>query len=82
MERVGIYDARARVSGLVEKDEAGEEVVLTRRGQRVVRLVRAREDARAKARAQAASRIHELRRRMKLTISRGEVRRAIAKGRA
>lgn len=82
MERVGIYDARARLSELVEKVEAGEEVVLTRRGHPVVRLVRAREDARAKARAQAAGRIHELRRRMKLTISRGEVRRAIAKGRA
>ena len=82
MERVGIYDARARLSELVEKVEAGEEVVLTRRGQPVVRMVPAREDVRAKARAQAARRIHELRRRMKLRISREEVRRAIAKGRA
>ena len=82
MERVGIYDARARLSELVEKVEAGEEVVLTRRGQPVVRMVRAREDARAKARAQAALRIHQLRKRMKLTVSRGAVKRAIAKGRA
>ena len=81
MERVGIYDARARLSELVEKVEAGEEVVLTRRGQPVVRMVRAREDQRAKARAQAVRRIHELRRRMNLKIGREEVRRAIAKGR-
>ncbi len=82
MERVGIYDARARLSELVEKVEAGEEVVLTRRGQPVVRLVPARDDARARTRARAVKRIHELRKRMKLRISRGEVRRAIAKGRA
>ena len=82
MERVGIYDARARLSELVEKVESGEEVVLTRRGQPVVRMVRASEDGRAKARAQAARRIEQLRKRMKLRISRQEVRRAIAKGRA
>lgn len=82
MERVGIYDARARLSELVEKVEAGEEVVLTRRGQPVVRLVPARDDVRARTRARAVKRIHELRKRMKLRISREEVRRAIAKGRA
>ena len=42
MERVGIYDARARLSELVGRVEAGEEVVLTRRGKPVVRLVAAK----------------------------------------
>jgi prevent-host-death family protein len=82
MERVGIYDARARLSELVEKVEAGEDVVLTRRGQPVARLIRATADARAKTRARAVRRIHALRKRMNLRISREEVRRAIAKGRA
>ncbi len=81
MERIGIYDARMRLSELVDRVEAGEEIVLTRRGRPVVRMVRAAEDARLKARAQAARRIHALRRRMKLRISWAEVKRAIAKGR-
>ncbi len=82
MERIGIYDARSRLSELVDRVEAGEEVVLTRRGRPVVRMVRTGEDARSRARARAVKRIHALRRRMKLRISRAEVRRAIAKGRA
>ena len=41
MEKIGIYDARARLSELIERVEAGEEVVLTRRGRPVVRMVAA-----------------------------------------
>jgi prevent-host-death family protein len=82
VERIGIYDARARLSELVDRVEAGEEIVLTRRGRPVARMLRAAEDARVKARAEAVKRIHALRKRMKLRISRAEVRRAIAKGRA
>ena len=82
MERVGIYDARSRLSELVDRVEAGEEVILTRRGRPIVRLVRAEEEARRKARAAAVERIRSLNRRMKLTITRAELRRAMAKGRA
>ena len=82
MERVGIYDARSRLSELVDRVEAGEEVILTRRGRPIVRLVRAEEEARRKARAAAVERIRSLNRRMKLTITRTELRRAMAKGRA
>ena len=81
-ERIGIYDARSRLSELVERVEAGEEVILTRRGQPVARLVRAEAQARSRAREAAVARIRALRRRMNLNISRGEVRRAIGKGRA
>ena len=42
MERIGIYDARSRLSELVGRVEAGEEVVLTRRGKPVVRMVAAK----------------------------------------
>ena len=37
---VGIYEAKSRLSQLIEKVESGEEVVLTRRGRAVARIVR------------------------------------------
>ena len=82
MERIGIYDARSRLSELVERVEAGEEVILTRRGQPVVRMVRAEAEARNKTRADAVRRIRALRKRMNLRITQAEIRRAIVKGRA
>lgn len=81
MERIGIYDARARLSELVDRVEAGEEVVLTRRGRPVVRLVRAQGDAHAKTRAAAVNRIRALSKKLNLRIGRAELRKAIAEGR-
>ena len=60
MEKIGIYDARARLSELVERVEAGEEVVLTRRGRAVVRLVAATASER-KPQIAAVERIKALR---------------------
>jgi prevent-host-death family protein len=40
MESIGIYEAKSRLSELVEKAEAGQEVIITRRGRPVVKLVR------------------------------------------
>ena len=37
MERIGIYDARAKLSELIERVQSGEEVVLTRHGEPVAR---------------------------------------------
>lgn len=81
MDRVGIYDAKTKLSKLVERVEAGEEIVLTRRGRAVVRMVRAEAVTRREARAAAVRRIRALSKRMNLKINRAEVRRAIAKGR-
>ena len=36
---VGIYEAKSTLSRLVERAEAGEEIVLTRRGRAVARIV-------------------------------------------
>ena len=36
---VGIYEAKSKLSQLVEKAEAGEEVILTRRGRPVAKIV-------------------------------------------
>ena len=81
MDRIGIYDAKAKLSELVERVEAGEDIVLTRRGRAVVRLVRTEAVTRRQARAAAVRRIRALSKRMNLKISRAEVRRAMATGR-
>ena len=36
---IGIYEAKSKLSQLVEKAEAGEEVILTRRGRPVAKIV-------------------------------------------
>lgn len=41
MKQVGILEAKTHLSGLVSEVEAGEDVVITRHGRPVARLVRA-----------------------------------------
>lgn len=55
--RLAISDAKARLTDLVRRAEAGEEVVLTRHGHPVVRLVALRAKAGAKARAEVIAAI-------------------------
>ncbi|TSE20586.1 prevent-host-death family protein [Tepidimonas alkaliphilus] len=40
MQTVSVHEARERLSALLQAVEAGEEIVITRRGHRVARLVR------------------------------------------
>ncbi|MBI4195285.1 MAG: type II toxin-antitoxin system prevent-host-death family antitoxin [Betaproteobacteria bacterium] len=42
MERVGIYEAKSRLSELIEQAEAGNEVTITRHGKPVAKLVPAK----------------------------------------
>lgn len=42
MERVGIYEAKARLSDLVERAARGTEVMITRHGKAIAKLVPAR----------------------------------------
>ena len=42
MERVGIYEAKAKLSDLVERVSRGGEVTITKHGKAVAKLVRAR----------------------------------------
>ena len=42
MEKVQLFEAKARLSELVDRAEAGKETVITRRGRAVARLVPAR----------------------------------------
>jgi prevent-host-death family protein len=78
MERVGIYDAKAHLSEIVERVESGAEVVITRRGKAVARIVPMKATAKD-SRTAAAKRIRQLRE--KWAIGRVSIRKLIDEGR-
>lgn len=56
MSDVALFDAKNRLSELIHRVEAGEEIAITRRGKVVARLVPARdEDAQQRARDAVAA---------------------------
>jgi prevent-host-death family protein len=59
MDEVGLFDAKNRLSELVDRAERGEETVITRRGKAVAKLVPARELSREQRSRQAAQRIRK-----------------------
>ncbi len=46
MEKVQLFEAKARLSELVDRAEAGREIVITRRGRAVARIVPVRQSGR------------------------------------
>ena len=46
MDKVQLFEAKARLSELVDRAEAGRETVITRRGRAVARIVPARQGGR------------------------------------
>ena len=77
MERIGIYDARSKLSELIERVQ-GEEVVLTRHGEPVTRLVPEKRPPK-RSRAATVARIRALAR--KLDIRDVDIRKLIEEGR-
>lgn len=61
MTTVGIFEAKNRLSELVERAARGEEIVITRRGQEVARLVPPRERDRTEQARALAQRIRSSR---------------------
>jgi prevent-host-death family protein len=61
MDDIGAFEAKTHLSELLDRVEQGEELVITRRGRPVARLVPATDTARARA-ADAATRLRALRR--------------------
>lgn len=57
---VGAYEAKTRLSELLEKAEAGEEITITKHGAPVAKLVPVRKGATVDERAAAIRRIQEL----------------------
>ena len=76
---VGIYEAKSKLSQLVEKAEAGEEVILTRRGRPVAKIVNVAPAAR-RDRASLLREIRALARRVRIP-RRISVRDIVAEGR-
>lgn len=57
---VGAYEAKTHLSELLEKVETGEEVIITKHGAPVAKLVPLRKEASAEQRAAAVRRIQKL----------------------
>jgi len=76
---VGAYEAKTHLSELLEKVEAGEEIVITKHGAPVAKLVPVKKKASTEERAAAIKRIQKLRTRLSLTEL--KVKDLIAEGR-
>jgi len=64
---VGAYQAKTHLSELLEKVEAGEEIVITKHGAPVAKLVPVKKEASTQERAAAIRRIQKLGTRLSLT---------------
>ncbi len=76
---VGIYEAKSKLSQLVKKAEAGEEVILTRRGRPVAKIVNLA-PASKRNRTALLREIHALARRVRIP-RKLSVRELVAEGR-
>jgi prevent-host-death family protein len=63
---IGAFEAKNRLSSLLERAERGEEIVITRRGKPVARLVPVRETADQTQAREAMQRIRALAKKLKL----------------
>ena len=79
MERVGIYEAKAKLSDLVERVQRGGQVTITKHGKAVAKLVSAAQTGRS-TRAEAFAAIDRLRRELNIT-KRFNLREIIEEGR-
>lgn len=60
MQEIGAFEAKNTLGTLLDRVEHGEEIVITRRGRPVARLVRAQPDDQAVAARAAAARLRAL----------------------
>ena len=66
MKEVGAFEAKNRLGALLDRVEEGEEILITRRGRAVARLVPARAGADRDGARDAARRIREMRKGVRL----------------
>ncbi len=84
MKTVGIFDAKTHLSSLVDEVERGGEVVITRHGKPVAKLVPAAEclsPGAIKRREEALDRLSEIGDRLHLNLTHDEIKRRIEEGR-
>jgi prevent-host-death family protein len=66
MTEIGLFDAKNKLSALIDRVERGEEVVITRRGRPVAKLVPMKTKAGSKEALEAVRRIRQLAKEMNL----------------
>jgi len=81
IERIGIYDARAKFSKLIERAASGEEVVITRRGKPIAKLVSAGSGSGSAVRRKSAAVKRIERMREEFNIVGVDIRKLIEQGR-
>ena len=80
MKTVGIFEAKTQLSSLVDEVEQGRDVIITRHGKPVAKLVRAKERLSPEAAARRLKALKELRAigdRLKLNLTREEIKKRI-----
>ena len=84
MKHVGMFEAKTNLSSLVEEVERGGEVIITRHGKPVAKLVRAEDRLTPEQLAQRRKAITELREiasRLKINATQEEIKSWIEEGR-
>jgi prevent-host-death family protein len=86
MKTVGIFEAKTNLSRLLEEVERGRDVMITRRGKPVAKLVRAGgrhqfTPEQVEKRRKALLELLELGRKLNLNLTREEIRKSIEEGR-
>lgn len=87
MKHVGIFDAKTHLSSLVDEVEKGREIVITRHGKPVAKLVRAEKSTdrltpeQVEKRLRALKELREIGRRLNLNLTQGEIKARIEEGR-
>ena len=84
MKHVGMFEAKTNLSSLVEEVEKGGEVVITRHGNPVVKLVRAEDPftpEKIAERRKAMAELREIANRLKINASQEEIKSWIEEGR-
>jgi prevent-host-death family protein len=84
MKHVGIFDAKTNLSSLVDEVERGGEVIITRHGKPVAKLVQAQKKGLAdelERRRRAIRRIREIARELKIKATHDEIKGWINEGR-
>lgn len=84
MKHVGIFEAKTRLSALVDEVEKGEEIVITRHGKPVARMVRERAELTPEQiarRREAIAGLREIGKKLNLQLSQEEIKAMIEEGR-
>ena len=84
MKHVGMFEAKTHLSSLVEEVEKGGEVVITRHGKPVAKLVRAEDQfapEKIARRRQAIAELREIANQLKINATQEEIKAWINEGR-